>query len=170
MTLMLVSMAVVAILGMPRAVLAHAGHDHAAEAKTEAAAQKTTRQENFKKVCEARRQGLKQRLETIARHPRRDAKTLQTITDRVDAFVVAKKVPLADYEALKTSLTLQQQKVQETQAATDAAIAAFSCETGSAKDSLAAIKIALQHEITALKSYKTSVKDFIAAAKEGSRS
>lgn len=189
----LVAVAASATLG--GAVFAHGfGHDHTANANTSTTEIETKLTDEQKQKVTERKAEIKQRVETkraeatakladkrlaacekhqdkvnsiFAKATNRNAMHLavfQKIEERVKAFYVNKNLSVDGYEAAVTN-------ADEKEAAAVAAIEAsseitFNCTSADATKPGAAIKEAMQARHSALKQYRTAVKDLILIVKK----
>lgn len=115
-------------------------------------------------VCEKKTKHVSQVMDRITERATAQLAVFTKISDRTQAFYVAKGKTVAGYQALVAAAATAKQKAQTDIAALKAADA-FSCNSADPKGSVAAFKVKTKLVIADLKAYKTAVKNLIVAVK-----
>jgi lysyl-tRNA synthetase class II len=134
-----------------------------AEKNTERSEQ---RKEAFAKACQNRSNSFAKRMQDISSHAKKQAATLDTINDRLQAFVKDKNLTVPNYDTLLTAVQTQRKVVEDLSGTIVGNAGSFDCTSNdTAKESLATFKDSLQQAIDALKTYKNDLKALIKAVK-----
>jgi hypothetical protein len=128
----------------------------AAEAKTEA----------FKTACENKRESYKTRMEAVITNAQRRVDSLNGVVDRVKAYVTTNNLSVADYAGLLTAIETQKALALSIANTAKEAASQIDCsDSTTAQNSLSNFSDIVKQEVSAIESYKTAIKNLVAAVK-----
>lgn len=117
------------------------------------------------KVCENREKGITNIMARIADRGTKQLAVFSTIADRTEAFYTSKGKTLANYDTLVANVTTTKTAAETAVNEISTSSTTFSCDASDPKGIAATFKDNLKSEITALKNYKTAIKDLIVGVK-----
>lgn len=117
------------------------------------------------KACQNREKSINTRLQNIANRGDRQLKVFDTIATRVEKFADDKNAKPANYDDLTNQVSSQKTAAQAAVEKIKAESVSFKCDGTDPKGALQVFKTDLKAEISALKSYRTSVKNLIVGVK-----
>jgi len=117
------------------------------------------------KACENRQQAIQNIMSRIADRGQKQLNLFDTIATRVETFYTNKGNTLSNYDALVAEVNAQKAEAQADVTATQAASSGFSCDLSDPKAFVTSFKSSLKTEISALQTYRTSVKNLIVGVK-----
>lgn len=117
------------------------------------------------KACQNREKAINTRLQNIANRGDRQLKVFDTIATRVEKFADDKNAKPANYNDLTSQIDSQKAAAQAAVEKIKAESVSFKCDGTDPKGALQTFKTDLKAEISALKSYRTSVKNLIVGVK-----
>ncbi len=115
------------------------------------------------KVCEARKKSIENKINAYVKHGENKLKNFDAIYERVKNFKTDKKLDVPNYDALLAAADAKQIAAAEAVAALKELTADFDCATSDPAMTIAAIKEATADTRTALKEYRTSIKNIVVA-------
>jgi len=116
-------------------------------------------------ACKNREASVNNRLQNIANRGQRQLNTFNTIAERTMKFYSDKKLSVANYEDLSSNVATQKTAAQAAVTKIKNDSVNFKCDGTDPKGSIEAFKADLKSETSALKSYRTSIKNLIVAVK-----
>jgi hypothetical protein len=141
-----------------KAAVAQTVAEHKVAAQTRLAATKL-------KVCQNRQQEVTNIMTRIADRGQKQVNLFSTIATRVETFYTNKGKTLANYDALVADVATQKAAALSAVAAVKSASTTFDCTADNPKGIVDTFKAARTSEITALRAYKTAVKNLIVGVK-----
>lgn len=114
-------------------------------------------------ACEARQVAIKARSQNLADFTTRVIATFDKIATRVREFYTAKGITVANYAALNADVTAKKTAAQNALVRSQATILNFSCTSGDPKATLKSFNDNMKKVKSALKDYRTSIKNLIVA-------
>jgi ABC-type transporter MlaC component len=155
------------------AVVAAAPNSHANAAATQTTSQLTdpgsqgaTKLADAKlKACQNRETAIKNIMGRIADRGQKQLDLFTTIATRVETFYTDKGKTLSNYDALVADVTAKKDAAQTKVDAVKATSITFKCDGTDPKGTVSSFQTDLKAEITALKDYKTAVKNLIVGVK-----
>lgn len=133
--------------------------------KDKRAAVKTHLADAKLKVCQAREHTITNILSRFADRGTKQMNVFSTIADRTEAFYASANKTLDTYDTLVANVASAKAEAQAAVDAVTSSSTTFSCDGTDPKGMAANFKTNLKAEITALKNYKTSVKNLIVGVK-----
>lgn len=121
------------------------------------------------KVCQTKETTIKNRTTRLGDLANKMIEKFDTITNRVKEHYISKVVPsgktLANYDSLVSDIQTKKEAVQTvlTQAQTN--VSGFSCDGDAPKEQMTQFRSDMQAVKTALKDYRTSIKNLITAVR-----
>ncbi|MEO5691252.1 MAG: hypothetical protein ABIQ64_03640 [Candidatus Saccharimonadales bacterium] len=120
---------------------------------------------NKKKVCEKRFGTIKKIMQNAHKRGARQLDVFTTIADRTKAFYEAKQYSVANYDELVATVEDKKQAAIVAVAMSNETIDQFTCDGDDPISIKDLFKAQIQDQNTALKAYKTTIKDLIVAVK-----
>lgn len=117
------------------------------------------------RACQNRQQAVTNIMARIADRGQKQLNLFTTIATRVENFYTTKGSTLGSYDTLVAAVNTQQAAAQTAVDAVKASGSGFSCDSGDPKAFVTTFKSSLKSEISALQSYRTSVKNLIVGVK-----
>lgn len=122
------------------------------------------------KSCDARMNTIKTRSESLTNRAQRMENTFADIAKRVEDYYTGKLVPagitVSNYDSLVSDIAAKKAVVDTTLADANSKASSFSCaDLTAVKAEVTAYRVAMQKVITALKDYRTSIKNLIVAVR-----
>lgn len=118
-------------------------------------------------VCQTQQANIVRRSQSLTDRAQSQETNFEQIAARVDEFyttrLAAQNVNVASYSALKNNITTKEQDVNLKLAIAKDDANNFSCSSNDPKGQLTNFRADMQAVITALKDFRTSIKDFIVA-------
>lgn len=149
-----------ALTGIPALALG-AANNHA-DAQTTA----SSRLDTVKlKVCQIREKSIDNIMARIAERGQKQLDLFTTIATRVETFYTSKGKTLSNYDALVADVNAKQAAAQTAVNQVKADKVSFKCDGTDPKGAAASFQSDLKLEISALKDYRTSVKNLIVGVK-----
>lgn len=158
-----------AVLALP---LQASGHANAA-AVSSASSESSSGQANASarltaaklRSCQNRQQAIQNIMSRIADRGQKQLTLFNGIATKVEAFYTQKGKTLDTYDALVADVTAKQTAAQTAVDTIKTDSTGFSCDSSDPKAFVDSFKSALKSEISALKDYRTSVKNLIVGVK-----
>ena len=116
-------------------------------------------------LCQKRQTTIQTRVKKMAEQGQKQIAVFDKIYERVKAFKETKGREVTNYDTLVQAVEDKQLAATAASTASTEAGAAFECGKDDPKDIIEQFKVKLQAQITALKEYKTAIKDLIVAVK-----
>ena len=156
----------VAAVGAPVTVT----HERAAEAsqssdETATTTQETKLSENKRKVCEKHQTVITNIMKRMSARGQRQLDLFTSIAEKTEKFYTAKGKTVSNYDQLTADVSAKKAAAQSAVDALSATSTSFTCSQDNPKGVATSFKAELKTEISALKAYKTSVKNLIVAVK-----
>ncbi len=127
----------------------------------------TTQVTSVMRSCEARVDVVKKRMIQLTDMVTNMEETFDKIATRVQNFYSNTVLPsghiVANYEALVADISAKKALVDAEITSTKADVTAFNCTTGDPKTHMSLFRVNMQQTKTALKNYRTSVRNLIVA-------
>jgi len=139
--------------------------DPGSQAADKQAAAQTKSAEAKLKACQNREKAITNIMSRIADRGQKQLDLFTSIATKTEAFYTEKGKTLSNYNDLVAAVTAKKTAAQSTVDAIKSDSVSFNCDGTDPKGAATAFKSALQSEITALKDYKTSVKNLIVGVK-----
>jgi hypothetical protein len=117
------------------------------------------------KSCQNREKSINNRLQNIAARGQRQMGVFDKIATRVEQFATDKNAKPANYDDLVNAVNTQKTAAQAAVDKIKGDSVSFKCDGTDPKGSLEVFKTDLKAETSALKSYRTSVKNLIVGVK-----
>ena len=117
------------------------------------------------KICDKRQSNITDKMSRIADRGQKQLDLFSSIATRVEAFYTDKGLTLANYDALVAAVNAQKTVSQTAVDAVKADKANFKCDGTDPAGAATVFKADLKSEITALKDYRTTIKDLIVGVK-----
>ncbi len=117
------------------------------------------------KICDKRQSAITDKMSRIAERGQKQLDLFSSIATRVETFYANKGVTLTNYDALVAAVDAQKVVSQAAVDAVKADKADFKCDGTDPAGAATSFKADLKSEITALKDYRTSVKNLIVGVK-----
>lgn len=117
------------------------------------------------RVCENRQKAITNIMSRIADRGQRQLTLFGTIAGRVEAFYTTKGKTLSNYDALVADVNAKQAAAQTTVDTVKSDSTGFDCTGTDPKGFVSTFKDSLKSEISALKVYRTSVKNLTVGVK-----
>ena len=117
------------------------------------------------KACQKRETAINNVMSRIADRGQKQLDLFTTIATKTETFYTDKGKTLTNYDALLADVTGKQAAAQTAVDAVKASSVTFKCDGTDPKGAVSSFKEALKSEISALKDYKTSVKNLIVGVK-----
>lgn len=117
------------------------------------------------KACQKREQAITNIMDRIASRGQKQLDLFTAIENKTKAFYNAKRNPLATYDALVAEADAKRVAAQAAVDSINGQKSTFTCEGDNPKGTVQSFKDSLRAETTALKNYKTAVKDLIVGVK-----
>ena len=121
------------------------------------------------KVCQTKEKVIKNRLESLTRLVTNQQTKFDKIATRVENFYTAKVLPtgktLANYDALAADIDAKKAAVDSNLATAKTNADSFACGADDPKGALSGFREDMQSVKSALKEYRTSIKNLIVAVK-----
>lgn len=117
------------------------------------------------KACQNREASIDRRLQNIVNRGDRQVKVFDTIATRVEQFASDKNAKPSNYDDLVNTVASQKAAAQAAMSKIEADRGGFKCNGNDPKGSLETFRTDLKTEISALKSYRTSIKNLIVGVK-----
>lgn len=151
----------------------HTTTDKASQAKqvaeqkaTDAKANAQTRLTDAKlKSCQNRETAINNIMSRLSDRGQKQLDLFSSIADKTEAFYVQKGNTIATYDALIADLATKKTTAEATVATVNSDSTTFKCDGTDPKGVASIFKDSLKAEITALKDYKTAVKNLIVGVK-----
>jgi len=165
------SLTLAVITGAPAMALGQgATNSHTPERVQAQAAEKRaeaqTRLANVKlKACQNREKAINNIMSRIATRGQKQVDLFSTIADRTEAFYTKKGKTLSNYDALVADVNTKKADAQSAVDTVKASSISFKCDGTDPKGAASSFKDSLKAEISALKAYKTSIKNLIVGVK-----
>lgn len=177
-SLVATSMTLALITGFPAAALGARNTQAEAQTSSQTATSEDSRKsetvdgknseksaENKLKVCQKREKVVTSKLSRIAKRGQKQLDLFTTIAGRTETFYTEKGKTLSNYDVLVKDVNDKKATAQVAVDAVKATTVTFKCDGTDPKGAASSFKEALKNEITALKAYKTSVKNLIVGVK-----
>lgn len=113
------------------------------------------------KSCQAREAAIKTRSENLTEFATRLIATFDKIAARVEEFYATKGLSVSNYSTLVADVAAKKLAAQTAVTKAQSSLANFSCDTGDPKTTLRSFNEEMKLVHTALKDYKTSVRNLI---------
>lgn len=117
------------------------------------------------RVCQAHEKAITTIMTRISERGQKQADLFGTIAERVETFYVSQGKPLDTYDTLVANVASKKVAAQSAIDAIKASSGDFQCTGENPRGAIQGFKDALKSEITALKNYRTSVKNLIVGVK-----
>jgi phosphotransferase system HPr-like phosphotransfer protein len=117
------------------------------------------------KACQKREKAINNIMSRVSDRGHKQLALFTSIATKTEAFYADKGKTLSDYDALVSDVTAKKAAAQTAVDAVKGESVTFKCDGTDPKGAAASFKEALKSEITALKDYKTSVKNLIVGVK-----
>ncbi len=117
------------------------------------------------KACQRRETVVDNIMARIADRGVRQIDVFNKIADRTESFYSSKGKPLSNYDTLVADVNAKKMSAQTTVDAVKTSSAAFKCDGTDPMGAASSFKASLKTEISALKAYKTAVKNLIVGVK-----
>ena len=117
------------------------------------------------KVCQKRETAINNTLQRIADRGQKQLDLFTGIATKTETFYTTKGKTLSNYDALVSDVNAKKLAAQTTVGTIKADSVTFKCDGTDPKGAAASFKADLKLEISALKAYKTSVKNLIVGVK-----
>ncbi|HET7640449.1 MAG TPA: hypothetical protein VFK47_17115 [Ktedonobacteraceae bacterium] len=125
-----------------------------------------TRLANAKlKACQNREKAITNIMTRIGDRGQKQVDLFTKIADKTQAFYTNKGKKLSNYDTLVSDVTAKKQAAQTAVDATKASVIEFKCDGSDPKGAAASFKENMKTQNTALKAYKTAVKNLIVGVK-----
>jgi hypothetical protein len=123
-------------------------------------------QESKQKKCQEKQADINNRLKKIAERGQKQLELFSNIATKTETFYTTKNLSVSNYDTLVSAINDKKAAAQATVDKITSDSTTFTCDdTTTAKSQLAGFKTDLKAEISALKEYRTSVKNLIVAVK-----
>lgn len=119
------------------------------------------------RACKNREKSINNRLNNIATRGQRQMKVFDTIATRVEKFAQDKNAEPSNYSDLVSAVSSQKAAAQSTVDKIKADSVSFKCDGTDPKGALSVFKTDLKSEVSALKEYRTAIKNLIVGVKTG---
>ena len=155
--------------GTPEDSTAH--HDNTANLRSSATAADLAKERQARlstarlKICQNRQKVIDNIMTRVAERGQRRLDLFTTIAMRVEKFYTNKGKTLSNYDALVAEVNAKQASAQTAVAAVKSASTGFSCDGTDPVGSITSFKTSLNSEITALKAYRTAIRNLIVGVK-----
>ena len=116
------------------------------------------------RLCQARQKTVQNIMTRMANRGQKHIEVFSKISDRVQSFYTNKGLSLSNYDALVADVAAKKTAAQAAVDALSAAADDFECQ-GTPREVALAFKDKLKNEISALKAYRTAVKNLIVGVK-----
>lgn len=117
------------------------------------------------KSCQHREKAINNIMTRISDRGQKQLTLFGTIATRTETFYTTKGKTLSNYDALVADVNAKATAAQTVVSSTSTAGSGFTCDGTDPKAFVGAFKTSLKAEITALKDYRTSVKNLIVGVK-----
>jgi hypothetical protein len=121
------------------------------------------------KVCETKQRNITRRSQAAAARAANQFRVFGSITDKVDKFytekVLARGITVASYSALKDDILANKTLAEASVNNASASAATIDCNSENPKGQIQTFREDMKEVISALKNYRTSVRNFIVAVK-----
>lgn len=123
------------------------------------------RAEASKRVCEKRQKAVTNIMTRISDRGQKQLTLFDTIATRVEMFYTDKGRTVSNYDTLVADVNAKKAAAQEAVDTVSSESATFSCDSSEPKAAVTTFKDSLKLEISALKDYRTAVKNLIVGVK-----
>ncbi len=117
------------------------------------------------KVCQRREKQIDNIMARIADRGQRQVNLFSSIATKVEDFATKNNKKPSNYDALVAAVNAAQANAQQTVDTVKNTSVTFKCDGSDPQGAAASFKTALKNEIAALKEYKTAVKNLIVGVK-----
>ncbi len=117
------------------------------------------------KACQRREAAIDNIMARIADRGERQINVFNKIADHTQTFYVSKDKPLSNYDALVADVNAKKAAAQAAVDAVKSSSTSFKCDGTDPRGAASSFKASLKTETSALKAYKTAVKNLIAGVK-----
>lgn len=143
------------------------------ETKAKQASKAALKQEKLEarklQICERKQDSIIRRSTRLAQRAQTQLTNFELKANRVEDFynnrLVPKGITLDNYDDLLADIEAKKQAVNEATTSAKAAAEAFDCSADDPKGQLANYRTDMQNAITALKEYRTSIKNLIVSVR-----
>lgn len=116
--------------------------------------------------CDVRMKAVQMRSSQLTKRAKNMEDVFAKIASRVEEFYVSKGLSVSNYQTLVDAIATKKAAVDSALTEAQNAASSFSCtDTSTAKTQVQAYRVAMQKVISALKDYRTSIKNLIVAVR-----